>query len=246
MSKKIRLAAVTASLDWKYRQTCSQEHFDLAVASAYIEAHVQHMLALMRRAAEDGADLVLGPEYFRGSELFNTTDCQRQMLAEPVGGETVQRLQSLSKEHGVYLAAAFNVAHEGFIAQTGVITGRQGELVGTHIKHNSLPKDRGLEKGQELYALDIGNTGILICSDLTEDPRVPLLMARSGMNLLLVPGCGFAGKLWKEFLVVRAYDTGCVLVYADEKQAAIIGRKGETLAETREPDAIIQADVEIG
>lgn len=237
----VRVAAVTTALDWSLRQTCSQDRFDPAVAAAYVRARTEQSLDLMDRAAGQGVDLVLGPEYFWGSEMFMTTPENRRRLCEPVDGPSVARLREISKRRGVYLAATFNALHDGRIMQTAVLTGRRGELIGTHIKHNTIPPDCPVRPRADLFDLDVGRTGILICADCTDDPHLPLDMAARGMQLLLVPGVGFAGKFWQHYIVVRARDLGCPVVHADVGRALIVDREGETLARTDEPEQIVAA-----
>ena len=84
--RTVRLGAITASLEWAYRSTCSKKNFDIEMARAYIKIHVDRSLRLMRLAAERGAKLVLGPEYFRGSELFTTTLANTRKITEQTEG----------------------------------------------------------------------------------------------------------------------------------------------------------------
>lgn len=243
--RTVRFAAITSSLEWSFRQTCSHGEFRMEVARKYMAEHTDHNLKLMERAAEMGAELVLGPEYFCGSELFLTTEENRALLVEPPDGPTSQRLSQLARARGVYLAACYNVEHSGAIAQTCLLLGRGGELVGTHVKHNSIPPGSALEKHLELFELDIGRTGILICADVTGEPEHGFTMARRGMQTLLVPGVGFAGQHWRHFIIVRAIDLKCAVVYADSDRAMIVDRRGEVLAETAAADEVIVADVEM-
>jgi len=244
-SKTVRLAAVTSTLDWSLRQTCSNERFDMKVAQRYVREHTDQNIERMAQAAGKGADLVLSPEYFRGSEMFTTSKENQLPLVEPTDGPTFRALSEVARSQGVYLSACYNAAHDGAIAQTAVLVVREGELIGTHVKHNSIPPDSHLQKRLDLFDLDIGSTGVLICADVTDNPEYPLMMAKRGLQILLVPGVGFAGEHWKHFIIVRAIDLKCVVVYADATRGLIVNSKGDILAETTQPDDIIVADVEI-
>ncbi len=238
----VKLAAITAELDWSFRTTCSHDRFDLATARAYIADRTARSLRLMEQAAEQGADLVLGPEYFAGSELFMRGKSVCRELVEPLDGPTVTALRALSARRGVHLAASLNLLHGGHVIQTAVLTGRDGSLAGVHLKHNSLPGDGPFKPGHEIFDLAIGKTGMLICSDCGDSPLPALEMGRQGVQLLLVPGVGFAGDLWREFILVRASDQRCTVVYADNSRALIADPRGRVLAETRQGDSLILAE----
>ena len=240
-----RIAAVTAQLDWSHRQRTSNENFDLDIARQYIEARVEQSLALMERAAATGAGLVLGPEYFTGSELFTTPEQERPQFVETVDGPVVEAMKALAKRRGVYLACAMEMFHDAGRAETGILVGRRGEVVGVQVKNTSVPEDSPLRTGYELFHLDIARTGIFTCSDCTTYPEDPIALAKQGMELMLVPGCGFAGEHWMHFLKARSIDLGCAVVYADGGRAAILNYRGETLAQLQGTDQMIVADVPI-
>lgn len=240
-----KLAAITAALDWSFRTTCSHDRFDVATAKAAIADRTERSLRLLEQAAQMGADLVLGPEYFCGSELFMRGKTVCPELVEPIDGPTVARLRALSAQYSVYLAAALNLRHGQHIIQTGILTGRRGELIGIHLKHNAIPKGAPFQPRQDCFDLDIGRTGMLVCADCGDSPLPALEMGKKGMRLLLVPGVGFAGDLWREFILVRAHDQRCVTVYADNSRALIADARGRVLAETRQEEAIILAEAEL-
>ena len=245
MSRKIRLAAISGNLSWDYRKTCSKETFDEAVAVRYIREYTDRMLALMEKAARAGAQLVLSPEYFRGSEMFTTSEENRRKLIEPAGGPTTERMRSLSREHGVALCATFDVDHGQHMHETAVMTGTDGAVVAVQPKHPRrvpAPRDWPFNTGVRIYDLGFASIGITICSDCTYDPELPLAMGRAGMEVLLLPGAGFSGM---HVVRVRARDTQSVAVYADDGRAAIVDSEGEDIAETGTREDVIIADAEI-
>lgn len=240
-AKTIRLGAITTDLDWAYRGTCSGDRFDLSLARSYIQVHVDRSLRFMELAATRGAQLVLGPEYFRGSELFTCPLEQTRQITDPADGATTRRLAALAKKCNVHMAAAFDAQHGDNLAQTGVLVGPDGSLIGTHVKQGTA-RPGAIPKGLELWDTPLGRTGIAICAD-AEKPADMLDMAGRGMTLLLLPGCGFMGKHWREFVIVRAIDLKCVVVYSDETRAMIVSPRGEVVAETQRPNDVIVADV---
>ena len=241
VAKTVRLGAITADLDWAYRYTCSKEQFDPALAKAYIDVHVDRSVRFMEHAASLGAKLVLGPEYFRGSELFTIPFDTMRGITEPVGGATTQRMSALAKRRGVFLSSAFDAQHGENLAQTAVLIGPDGGLIGHHVKWGTSRPGK-IPQAMELWDTDIARLGIAICAD-AEKPRAMLDMADRGMKLLLLPGCGFMGRFWREYVIVRALDLKCAIVYSDENRAMIVSSKGDVLAETQKPNDVIIADV---
>jgi len=244
-AQHVRMAAITPTLDWAHREKTSGDKFDLDVARAYVEDHVRHCLLLVEQAAERGARLVLGPEYFRGSEMFMTTEANKAEFVEAADGQTVQQMREASRRHGIYLAAAMDMRHGDAFVQTGVVTGPGGELVGVQMKNTALPEGSPLAHAYELFDLSVGKTGIFTCSDLTTYPEDTIPLATAGMQIVLVPGCGFAGEHWKSYLTVRAMDLACVVVHADGARGAIVDADGAVLAEGHDADAVVVADVVI-
>jgi len=246
--RSVRVAAVTGSLDWAYRRTCSHERFDAEVARRSIADYTAANLDRMERACAAGARIVVGQEYFRGSELFTTTPDNRRDLVEPPDGPTSKRLRQLSQKYDAILCASYDCDHGTAVNQTGIVTGADGSLVAVHPKHPRAipaPADWPFPTDPRVYPLPLATIGVLVCSDCTYDPGLPLAMAREGMEVLLLPGCGFIGDLWEHFIVVRARDTQCVVIYADDDRAAIVDATGTIVARTDKRNDVLIADVTI-
>lgn len=246
----MKLAAVTLALDWSFRTTCSGDRFDMDVARRYVESHVNKGIELLDRAGELGADVALAPEYFRGSELFVTTPENRHALIEdtpPAGANfsansTAGRLSAVAANRRMYVAAAYDARHGPHAAQTGVLFDRRGASLGFHVKHNSIVPGMG-PPALPLWRLDVAPAAMLICADC-EVPMNAVDLSRRGMKLMLLPGCGFMDKFYEQFVIVRALEHKCAVLYTDENRAMIVNAKGEVLARTDRQDEVIVADVE--
>lgn len=246
--RTVRVAAVTGNLDWRHRQTCSHATFQLDTAQAYIRAYTDAQLARMDTAAQQGARLIVGPEYFRGSELFATTPENRRRLIEPPDGPTARRMGAVARRHAAALCCAYDMDWPAQPNQTGLLLAPDGSVAAAQVKHPRCvpaPPDWPFNTGPRVYDIGLARVGLTVCSDCTYNPELPLALARYGMEILLVAGCGFMGALWRHFVVVRARDTQSVVVYADDGRAAIVNADGNILAETERPEAVIQADVEL-
>lgn len=245
----MKLAAVTSALDWSFRTTCSGDRFDMNVAKRYVESHVKMGVELLDRAGELGADVALAPEYFRGSELFISTPSNRDALIEdaPMAGakfspeSTAGRLSAVAAKRRMYIAASYDARHGPHAAQTGVLFDRQGASLGIHVKHKSIVPGMG-PPALPLWKLDVAPAGMLICADC-EVPMNAVDLSRRGMKLMLLPGCGFMGKFYEQFVIVRALEHKCAVLYTDENRAMIVNANGEVLARTNQPDDVIVAEL---
>jgi len=241
----VRVAIVTAQHDWSHRSRTSGANFDMHVARDYVASNVEHMLELMNKGADLGATIILGPEYFTGCEMFTTTRENQFELTETTTGSTAQKLCALSKARGVHLAAAYNMRHGDTIAQTGIVTTPEGTTLGIQVKNTSVAENHPLAAGYQLMQTPLAKLAMFTCSDCTTYPEDPIALAKQGMELMLLPGCGFAGPNWMHFLKVRSIDLNCPIVYTDGSRGAILDRKGTVLIETHVGMNVVVADVPV-
>ena len=105
------------------------------------DANLERALTGIRRAADNGAQIVCLPELFR-TEYF----CQRQSpevfdLAEPVPGPTSQRIAQAAADAGVAVVASlFERRTPGVYHNTAAVFDADGSLVGLYRKTH-IPDD---------------------------------------------------------------------------------------------------------
>jgi predicted amidohydrolase len=242
-AEPVSFAAVTARLDWRYRYTCSGEHYDAEEAERVVRAHLAGNLERMEAAARQGARLILGPEYFGATELFTVSPEERRALLGRVNPLILDGLKALARRREVWLGAALMMDHGGETVETGVLVDPDGETVRIQLKNKGLSGKTELERGFALLATGDLKVGLFTCADATDYPGECLELARRGMKVMLIPGCGFAGEDWFHFLKVRSQDLGCVVVYADESRAAILDPSGRVRARSDAADAVIVAEI---
>jgi len=241
--RKMSIACVTSGLDWSHRQRTSNEDYDSGRAIEYVKEHVASTLA-RAEAARAGADIILCPEYFAGTELFTTGSASRRKLLADTWPEILRLLKGEAALHNTALACSLDLDHGDLMVQTGIIVTPDG-LVSTQIKNTALPPGNSRAPGYSLLNVHGIKTGVFTCSDLTSFPEDPIALARQGMELVLVPGCGFANTYWCDYLRVRALDLGCVVAYADSDRAAIVDCQGCFHARTEVADTWILAQLEV-
>lgn len=162
--------------------------------------NLEHHEDLICEAAEDGAELVCLQELFRTEYVTRVEDQERFDWAEPVPGETTDRLGELAAELGVVvIAPVFERRAAGVYHNTAAVIDADGSLLGTYRKMH-IPHDPNFyekyyftpgdpeEDGFRVFDTAAGKIGVLICWDQWF-PEGARLTALQGADLLLYPTC---------------------------------------------------------
>jgi deaminated glutathione amidase len=178
--------------------------------------------ALVRRAAERGAELVVTPE----NTNYLGPHEEKVRRAEPLGGETCVRFAALARELGIHLLlGSFNEASEvpGRCHNTSVLFGPDGGMLAVyrkiHLFDVAVPPDvvfeesATVEPGGEAVVVEceVGNLGLSICYDL-RFPELYRALVENGAEVLLVPSAFTlaTGKdHWEPLLRARAIENQC-------------------------------------
>jgi N-carbamoylputrescine amidase len=167
------------------QQTCGEDYDrNLAATQAGI-----------RRAAAQGAQLVLLQELHTGVYFCQTEDTTRFDAAEPVPGPTSTALGRLAAELSIVIVASvFERRAAGLYHNTAVILERDGSIAGRYRKMH-IPDDPGFyekfyftpgDQGFVPIDTSVGRLGVLVCWDQWY-PEAARLMALHGAQLLLYP-----------------------------------------------------------
>jgi N-carbamoylputrescine amidase len=149
----------------------------------------------VRRAAGDGARLVVLQELHNGPYPCQEEDPARFNDAEPIPGPTTERLGALARELGVVVVASvFEKRAAGLYHNTAAVLDADGRLAGIYRKMH-IPDDPGYyEKfyfapgDGDFSPIDtaVGRLGVLVCWDQWY-PEAARLMTLSGAEVLLYP-----------------------------------------------------------
>jgi N-carbamoylputrescine amidase len=150
---------------------------------------------LIKKAAAQGAQLVLLPELHATRYFCQTANSQSLALAEPIPGPTSTQLSSWAKHyHMVIVGSVYEKRGHGLYHNTAVVYDRDGSLAGIYRKMH-IPDDPGYH---EKYYFSPGDTGfvpiktslatlgVLVCWDQWF-PEAARAMALAGAQLLLYP-----------------------------------------------------------
>ena len=177
MSRDIRVAVVQHA-------NCGDYQTDLNASIAGI-----------RRAAAQGAQLVLLQELHTGLYFCQVEDTDFFDLAETIPGPTTNTLGDLAKELGlVIVCSLFEKRATGLYHNTAVVLDTDGSIAGKYRKMH-IPDDPGYYEKFYFTPGDLGFTpiqtsiaklGVLVCWDQWY-PEAARLMALAGAEILLYP-----------------------------------------------------------
>jgi len=181
---------------------------------------------MIREAAAEGCRLVVLPEMFicpYAARYF-------PIYAEPIPGETANRLAALAAEEGIYLVAGSIPERddEGSIYNTSMVFNPAGRMIAKHRKVHlfdiAIPggitfyESETLSPGQEVTTFEtgFGHMGLAICYDL-RFPELARLMTLRGASVLIFPAAfnTVTGPLhWEVLLRARAIDNQVFVIAA--------------------------------
>ena len=151
--------------------------------------------SMIRRAADDGANIVVTQELFLTRYFCDTQDTANFDLADPLPGPVTDRLGALAGELGIVLVASlFERRAAGLYHNTAAVLDADGTLLGLYRKAH-IPQDPGFEEkfhfapgdsGWPVWQTAFGRIGVLICWDQWF-PEAARLMALGGAELILYP-----------------------------------------------------------
>jgi predicted amidohydrolase len=189
--------------------------------------YVGKLRVWVRTAAEQGAELLVFPEYGAMelaslAEEDNARDPQRAIDAVTARIKDVDELHgSLAREFRLHVCAAsapLRLADPGPVNRVRLFAPD-----GSHAHQDKLvlagyERDWGIVPGQSarVFETSLGRLGILIGDDAGR-PALAAAMADAGADVLLVPSCAdSAHAYWRIRLaaMARALETGCAVVHA--------------------------------
>ncbi len=148
-----------------------------------------------RKAAENGAELVLFPELLLHGHCTPST----WELAEPVpDGPGTKRVAELAAKYNLHLSVGLSEKENSIVYNTQILVGPQGYLGKQRKIHLSRDETLFYKGGREMPVFDIGKckVGMIICYD-NQFPEVARILALRGADLLLMPHAARI-KMWDE------------------------------------------------
>ena len=159
------------------------------------QANLTKSIAGIRRAAAQGAQLVMLQELHTGLYFCQVENTDFFDLAEPIPGNSTDTLGALAKELGIVIVCSlFEKRATGLYHNTAVVLDTDGSIAGKYRKMH-IPDDPGYYEKFYFTPGDLGFTpiktnlatlGVLVCWDQWY-PEAARLMALSGAEILIYP-----------------------------------------------------------
>ena len=159
------------------------------------DATLDRTCSMIRRAAADGALLVVLQELHAGPYFCQVEDPDLFDRAETIPGVSSRAIAGLAGELGVVIVASlFERRAPGLYHNTAVVFERDGSTAGVYRKMH-IPDDPGFyekfyftpgDLGFNPVKTSVGTLGVLVCWDQWY-PEAARLMALAGADLLIYP-----------------------------------------------------------
>lgn len=149
----------------------------------------------IRKAAEEGAELIVLQELHNGLYFCQTEDTNVFEQAETIPGPSTESFGKLAAELGVVIVLSlFEKRAAGLYHNTAVVLEKDGSIAGKYRKMH-IPDDPAYyekfyftpgDLGFEPIQTSVGKLGVLVCWDQWY-PEAARLMAMAGAELLIYP-----------------------------------------------------------
>ena len=149
----------------------------------------------IRKAAAQGAELIVLQELHNGLYFCQTEDVQIFDQAEPIPGPSTEEFGALAKELGIVLVLSlFERRTAGLYHNTSVVLEKDGTIAGKYRKMH-IPDDPAYyekfyftpgDLGFEPIETSVGTLGVLVCWDQWY-PEAARMMALAGAEVLIYP-----------------------------------------------------------
>jgi N-carbamoylputrescine amidase len=171
------------------------------------ESMIEANVALARRAASEGAQVLCFQELFYGPYFCQVQDPEYFAYTETVPGPTTELMCQLAKETGMVLVVpVYEKEQEGLFYNTAFVVDADGTYLGKYRKHH-IPQVKGFwEKfyfrpgnlGYPVFQTAVGPVGVYICYD-RHFPEGWRALGLGGARLVFNPSAtsrGLSMYLW--------------------------------------------------
>lgn len=240
----------------------------LSISVGKKESNLAKAIAGIRKAVENGADLICLPEFFSTGNFTDEIRDQYFTLSEEETGNTVNTMAALAKELKAGIIVPFfekDSSIKGKYYNSAVLLNRKGEITGKYRKQ-FVPTGKYFER----YYFDIGNCatpvfsfegiklGILICFD-RHFFELSRILCLKGADIIFVPASSFKrpgiDNLWRAEIITLAA-TNALFVFGVNTtglndnieqfgKSIIADPFGNILSELEEEEGIILADLDL-
>ena len=154
-----------------------------------LQKNLDLMINVIDKAGKENPDVILLSENVYESR----TGLTPEEVCQPVPGFLTDKIGEYAKKYNAYIIWTMNEKEGDIIYNTAVIIGRDGKVCGKYRKtHLPLTEvESGISQGDtyEVFDLDFGRVGILICYDQMF-PENAGILSRMGAEIIFIPTQG--------------------------------------------------------
>ncbi len=227
------------------------------------EANRATVLGLIQQAAEQGASLVVLPEYSMHSNPDQKADLRPH--AESIDGDFASAVGASAKQHGVHVVVGMTEAPtdagEERVINTVLAFGDDGARVGVYRKvhlydaFGHRESDRVAPQSPEALTFKLGDLtfGVMTCYDL-RFPEMARFLVDAGANALIVPAAWAVGPAkedhWQTLARARAIENTSYVLASGQTgptctgQSVIVDPMGTVAASAGEEPGVATAQVD--
>ena len=238
------------------------------ISTPSVERNLETARALVERAAGEGAELAVLPEYFC---LMGRSDRDKLAVAEPFGNGPIQSmLADVARSGRLWLVGGtlpLASGEAGRVMNASLVFSPEGECIARYDKIHLFRYDNGREQYDEGRTLNPGSTpvafaarewrvGLSVCYDL-RFPELYRALMHPPCDLICVPSAftyPTGAAHWEVLLRARAIENQCYVVAAAQGGRHENGRRtfghsividpwGEVLALLPEGEGIVSAEL---
>lgn len=193
-----------------------------------LNENLEKACGYIEQAADQGAQLVVLPEFFNTIFFAQYRDTRYFALAETDSGPSISAIREAAQRHKIdVVATIYENADAGLYFDTAMHITSDGEVAFKYRKVHPAGV-LSLEKLYfrygtrfDTYAMNDWRLGIGICYDMGF-PETARCLTVNGAELLIAPYATSRVNMFQEVLRTRAFENGCFLIAANK-----VGREGD-------------------
>jgi predicted amidohydrolase len=230
---------------------------DRAVGRKKVEENLDLACRLLDQAGRAGCDIAAYPEDIQGIAHYGYWYGEPDLFlgyVETIPGPTTERISEVAARHHMHVVYGTYERIGDRVYNTAVLTGREGEIIGTYHKVQLPDVERWMVTPGDSFAVfetDFGVVGMMICYDINF-PEPARCLALNGAELLFHPTMGYSmpGQCEGNGLMrarMRAIDNFVPLVISTcGSDSVIVNSDGTVLALARpRAEEIIAATIDL-
>ncbi|MFO7610893.1 MAG: nitrilase-related carbon-nitrogen hydrolase [Clostridia bacterium] len=176
-----------------------------------VEANMNKMVSMIRRAASEKADIIVFPELFSTGYNLDLIGDGIYDMAEDPSGPVISAACAEAASGEIYVVAPVAYRDSGLIYNSAVVIDDRGRIANVYHKNNLWDREKQYfgygSHDYRVYETPFARFGVIICYDV-DFPETSRALAKAGAQIIFVPAAWAVThrSLWDIFLPSRALE----------------------------------------